>query len=103
MKKFAISLILGTAMAASLPVFASNDVGPDKVVQLVQSGAIKPFDELNKLALSKHANSHIHETELEQRGDIYVYSVELRDDTGTQWEVDMNAATGEILRDRRDR
>jgi uncharacterized membrane protein YkoI len=103
MKKFAISIILGTALAASLPVFANDDIGPDKVVQLVQSSAIKPFDELNKLALSQHANSSIHETELEQRGDIYVYSVELRDDTGTRWEVDMNAATGEILRNRRDR
>jgi uncharacterized membrane protein YkoI len=103
MKKFAISLILGTAMTAALPVFASDDVGPDKVVQLAQSGAIKPFDELNKLALSQHANSRIHETELEQRGEIYVYSVELRDDKGAKWEVDMNAATGEILRDRRDR
>lgn len=103
MQKSVLILALGAALSASLPALADTDVRPDEVVQLAQSGAIRPFDELNRAALARHANSRIHDTELERRGETYVYSVELRDDQGAKWEVDLNAATGEVLRDRRDR
>ncbi|MBU2014530.1 MAG: PepSY domain-containing protein, partial [Gammaproteobacteria bacterium] len=32
----------------------------------------------------------------------YVYQLELRDDKGVQWDVELDAKTGEVLKDHQD-
>ena len=83
-------------------LLASDDIGPDQAVKLLQDGVIKPFDALNATARAKHPGATLGETELEREYGRYVYKVELRDEQGVEWDVDIDAATGEVLDDRRD-
>jgi len=82
---------------------ADDDIGPDQAIKLVEAGTIKSFDELNEAVLALHPGATVEETELELEYGRYVYQVELR--TGTpseEWDVALDAATGEVLADRRD-
>lgn len=83
-------------------VHADDDVGPDQAVKLLQAGKIKPFEELNKAALAKHPGATIEETELEKEYNGYVYEVELRDAEGVEWNVELDAESGKIIRDYKD-
>lgn len=97
-----MKLLAITALAMGLvttPILA-EDLDPDKAMQLVENGAIKPFTELNDIALALHPNAEVTETELEQKKQDYIYEVELRDETNRKWEVKLNAKTAEVLHDR---
>jgi uncharacterized membrane protein YkoI len=100
--KIATAAALSALLLGATPGFAGDDIGPDKAVQLMQAGTIKSFDALNEAALAKHPNATIRDTELEREYGKYVYKVELRDADGVEWDVDLDAATGEVLDDRRD-
>lgn len=83
--------------------FADDDIGPDQALKLVEAGTIMPFDELNEVVLDLHPDATVEETELELEYGRYVYQVELRAGTPSQeWDVALDAATGEVLEDRRD-
>ncbi len=81
---------------------AQADVSPAKTVELSTSGAILAFDKLDQTALSQHPNATILDTELDESYGRYIYQVDLRDDKGQKWEVEMDAATGEILKNKKD-
>jgi uncharacterized membrane protein YkoI len=81
---------------------ASEDIGPDRAVKLLESGTIKSFDELNAAALATHPDGLINDTELENEHGRYVYKVELRDGAGFDWDVEIDASTAAVLSDRRD-
>jgi uncharacterized membrane protein YkoI len=82
---------------------AQADVRPDQIEGLVKSGEVMNFAQLNKLATDKHPGFTIHDTELDKNATGYVYQVELRDAKGVEWDVDLNAKTGEILKDKQDK
>lgn len=83
-------------------VHADDDVGPDQAVKLLQEGKIQSFEKLNEAALAKHPGATIEETELEKEYNGYVYEVELRDAEGVEWNVEINAESGKIIRDYKD-
>lgn len=98
-----IALIACASFAAAAGLArADDDIGPDKAVELLNAGAIKPFEQLNAAALASHPDATIGETELENEYGKYVYKVELRDAAGQEWDVDVDAATGAVLADRKD-
>ena len=80
----------------------AKDVQPDEVVKLVNGKTIKSLDELKATAIAKHAGSTATDSELENEYGRYIYKVELRDAQGVEWDVDLDAHTGEILKDERD-
>ena len=82
---------------------AQADIGPDEIVRLHKAGTVMDFEKLNKLALDKHPGFTVHDTELDKNVDRYVYQVELRDGKGAEWDVDLDAKTGEILKDKQDK
>ncbi|MCB1631364.1 MAG: PepSY domain-containing protein [Pseudomonadales bacterium] len=96
------SRIAAVLLLASGAAFASEDIGPDQAVKLLQEGKIKSFEELNASAQAKHPGATIGETELEQEYGRYIYKVDLRDPQGQKWDVDLDAATGEVLQDSKD-
>lgn len=102
MKKSIAVLFAAAVMGSAGLLHAGEDVGPDQVVKLVQSGTIKSFDQLNAAAMAKHPGATLSETELEQEFGRYVYKVELRDQAGLKWDVEVDATTGEVIRDRQD-
>ena len=95
----ALCVSVALTMGAGL---AQADVSPAQTVELSTSGAILAFDKLDQTALAQHTNATILDTELDESYGRYIYQVDLRDDKGQKWEVEMDAATGEILKNRQD-
>jgi uncharacterized membrane protein YkoI len=93
------------AMILASSVFAGNamaDVRVDEAAKLQSDGKIKPFESLNEIALEAHPGATITDTELEDHYGKYIYQVELRDTDGQEWDVDMDATTGDILGTKQD-
>jgi len=95
---------LGLALAAlvAVPAFADDDVRADEAIRLIEAGTIQSLEALNQAAIARHAGAQIEESDLEKVYGRYVYKIELRDADGVQWDVDLDASTGEVLEDRRD-
>lgn len=89
------TLLLGTQAMA-------RDLGPDEALRLRDAGTIQSFEKLNATALTKHPGAKVEDTELEQEHGRYVYQVELRDAQGVQWDLELDAVTGEVLKDHQD-
>ncbi|WP_350648631.1 PepSY domain-containing protein [Pseudomonas sp. HY13-MNA-CIBAN-0226] len=94
---FTASLI---AMTASLA--HARDLGPDEALRLRDAGTIVSFEKLNATALSKHPGSTITETELEEEYGKFVYQVEMRDPQGIDWDMELDAVSGQVLKDQQD-
>ena len=90
----ALTLTAGLAQAA--------DVLVDQIPQLVKDGKIKPLEELNQIVLKLHPGATITDSDLDKHSNIYEYEVELRDAKNVEWDVDLNAATGEVLKNKQD-
>ncbi|MFK3973657.1 PepSY domain-containing protein [Pseudomonas sp. NPDC087358] len=96
------ALIAACAIALTAGVIQAKDLGPDEALRLRDAGTIQSFEKLNAAALAKHPGATITETELEQEYGKYVYQVELRDAKGVEWDVELDATSGQILKDHQD-
>lgn len=90
-------------LATMTSLAQARDLGPDEALRLRDAGTIMSFEKLNAMALAKHPGTTVHDTELEQEYGKYVYQLELRDGKGGEWEMELDATTGAILKDRVDR
>ena len=90
----ALTLTAGLAQAADVPV--------DQIPQLVKDKKIMPLEELNQIVLKLHPGATITDSDLDQHPSLYEYEVELKDAKGVEWDVDLNAATGEVLKNKQD-
>ncbi|CAI8806111.1 Peptidase propeptide and YPEB domain protein [compost metagenome] len=81
---------------------AQADVPVDQIPQLVKDGKIKPLEELNQIVLKLHPGATITDSDLDNHFNSYEYEVELRDANNVEWDVDVNAATGEVLKNKKD-
>lgn len=97
------TLIIASLTLTSLAVVANaRDLGPDEALKLRDSGSIQNFEKLNETALAKHPGGVIRETELENQWGRYIYQLEVVDAQGVEWDLELDAATGEILKDHQD-
>lgn len=94
-------LVFTTLMSAAALVQA-NDVRLDEAVKLRDAGSIQDFAKLNALALGQHPGAQVQDTELENQWGRYVYQIELRDAQGLEWDMALDANTGEILKNQQD-
>lgn len=94
---FAASLITMTASLAH-----ARDLGPDEALRLRDAGTIVSFEKLNATALAKHPGAKITQTELEEEYGKYIYQVELRDPQGIEWDLELDAVSGQLLKDHQD-
>ena len=94
---FTASLIALTASLAH-----ARDLGPDEALRLRDAGTIVSFEKLNASALAKHPGATITETELEEEYGKYIYQIELRDQQGIEWDLELDAVTGQLLKDHQD-
>ncbi|NBA96756.1 PepSY domain-containing protein [Pseudomonas sp. R5(2019)] len=102
MKTFT-TLITVTALTLTASLVQARDLGPDEALKLRDAGTIISFEKLNAAAIAKHPGATVHETELEQEYGKYVYQVELRDAQGVEWDVELDATNGQVLKDHQDR
>lgn len=101
MKTFT-TLMTATALVCGANLAMARDLGPDEALKLRDAGTIQSFEKLNEAALAKHPGAKVEETELEEEYGRYIYQVELRDDKGVQWDLELDAKTGEVLKDHQD-
>jgi uncharacterized membrane protein YkoI len=73
----------------------------DEVRSLQQRGAILPLQQILERARGYH-EGRVLETELEQKGQRYIYEIELVDDRGQVWELKFDAASGELLKEKQE-
>lgn len=99
--KTLLATLIGFAGATATLVHA-DDVGPDRAMKLVQGGKILSFEKLNEAALAKHPEATVEDTELEDEYGRLIYQVDLRDAQGQEWDLELDATSGEILREERD-
>jgi len=93
-------------LVAGLITFTGNlharDLGPDEALKLRDSGTIQSFEKLNELALAQHPGGVIRETELENELGRYIYQLEVVDAQGVEWDLELDATNGQILKNHQD-
>ncbi|NMZ80546.1 PepSY domain-containing protein [Pseudomonas mandelii] len=94
---FTASILTLTASLAH-----ARDLGPDEALRLRDAGTIVSFEKLNATALATHPGAKITETELEEEYGKYIYQVELRDPQGIDWDLELDAVSGQVLKDHQD-
>jgi uncharacterized membrane protein YkoI len=101
-----MKLVKLSVAVMSLTFFAAfthaRDLGPDEALALRDAGSIQSFEKLNQIALAQHPGGVTRETELEHKLGRYIYQIELVDAQGVEWDVELDAATGEMLKNHQD-
>lgn len=100
--KSSILLLAFAACVGTVTIAQARDLGPDEALRLRDAGTIKSFEQLNELALAQHSGGSIQGTELEEEYGRYIYQVELLDAQGVQWDLELDASTGTILKHHQD-
>lgn len=80
----------------------ARDLGPDEALALRDSGKIQSFEKLNEIALTQHPGGVIRETELENVYGRYIYQLEIVDTKGVEWDLELDATSGELLKNLQD-
>ncbi len=90
-------------LTAGLAQADDDDVRLSEIPSLVANKTIMPLDQLDAIAKEKHPKARITDTDLEVRRDgSYEYKVEMKYEDRTEWDVVLNAKTGEVLSNSRD-
>lgn len=77
--------------------WAGSDVSSSEVRRLESEGKIMPLQRiLNQARLYKPGR--VIDIELEKKKDVWIYELELLEDSGAVWEMKINAATGGLIK-----
>jgi len=97
-----IAFIAGAAVAAA-GILGAHEAGlighGERSIarQLQKAAEILPLEEIHAKALEAKPGRII-ETDFEVKGTRFTYEVDILDDQGVFWEVEINAKTGELVR-----
>ncbi|MCI0995059.1 peptidase [Pseudomonas corrugata] len=89
-------------LLAFCSVVMARDLDQDEALQLRQRGVILPLEQLLQQALDLHPGAKLLEAELEEKHGVYIYEVELLDTDGVVRELDLEATSGRLLKDKED-
>jgi len=89
-------------LLAFCSVVMARDLDQDEALRLRQKGLILPLEQLLQQALDRYPGAKLLEAELEEKHDVYIYEVELLTTDGVVRELDLEAATGLLLKDKED-
>ena len=93
---------MALALLAFCSVVMARDLDQDEALRLRQQGVILPLEQLLQQALDLYPGAKLLEAELEEKHDVYVYEVELLTAEGVVRELDLDATTGQLLKDKED-
>ncbi|WP_166363085.1 PepSY domain-containing protein [Pseudomonas akapageensis] len=91
-----VSLLLASSVATS------RDLDQDEALRLRQQGVILPLEQLVHIALGRYPGAKLLEADLEADDGTYIYEVELLTVEGIVREIELDAATGQVLKDKED-
>lgn len=97
-------IVSGLAAAALLAggIASADHLSSTELEPLIKSGKILPLEILQKAAMEKHPGGRVKEGEIDRRDGTYIYDVEVTDADGKDWEMDIDASTGLLLKDEDD-
>ncbi|MDQ0739610.1 PepSY domain-containing protein [Pseudomonas sp. W4I3] len=75
---------------------------PEKPLKLPGTVTIVAFDQLEATALALHPGSTLLGTDLDEEYGKYIYQVELEDAHGFEWDVELDALSGHVLKNHQD-
>lgn len=87
-------LLLSVAFSSS-----ARDLSQDEALRLRQAGLILPLEQLMQVAMQRYPGAVLLEVELEDEDGVLVYEVELVTKEGIVRELELHAATSELLKD----
>ena len=93
---------LALALLVFCSVVMARDFDQDEALRLRQQGVILPLEQLLQKALDRYPGAKLLEAELEEKHDVYIYEVELLTSEGVVRELDIDATTGHLLKDKED-
>ena len=96
------ALTLASFIGLGASLAHARDLGPDEAQRLHDAGTIVPFAQLNATALARHPGSTITDSELKEKYGKYLYQLDLRDPQGLEWDVELDAVSGQVLKDHQD-
>src|SRR5699024_4226538 len=96
------ALCVSAALLVGASIAQAKDVSPAQLVELSNSGAIMPFAQLDAAALAQHPGATLLDTDLDESNGRYLYQVDVRDGKGQKWEVELDAETAEVLKNKQD-
>ena len=98
-----LSILFTTSLVALTASLAhARDLGPDEALRLRDAVTVMSCEQRNAIALTKQPGATITETELEEEYGKYIYQIELRDQQGIEWDLELDAVTGQLLKDHQD-
>ncbi|WP_338523498.1 PepSY domain-containing protein [Pseudomonas batumici] len=80
----------------------AGDLNQDEALRLRREGVIMPLEQLLQQALSHYPGAKLLEAELVSRHDVYVYDVELLTQAGVVRDIELEASSGRLLKDKED-
>ncbi|MGY2374040.1 PepSY domain-containing protein [Pseudomonas sp. SDO524_S393] len=89
---------LVTAAIMAFTASPAMAMDPDKPLDAPATVTIVAFDQLEATALALHPGSTLLDTDLDEAYGKYVYEVELEDTNGIEWDVELDALTGQVLK-----
>ena len=95
MRKRNIIILLSAGIIGWLSLSQADTHDHAKALQ--EQGDILPLEQILEQARQSHPG-RVLETELERKRGSYVYEVEILDDSGEVWEMEFDAASGELLK-----
>lgn len=93
--------ICSLALALALGAGAQARRDHESVRQLTEAGEILPLEIILEKARN-HLSGRILEVELEDERGRYIYELEMLDDEGSVWELELDATTGGMIEMKRD-
>lgn len=98
-----LGLVLLPGLMSMVPAVAQagDDDDHQQARRLKDSGQILPLEQIIKAAQAEHPGRVI-EVDLETKKGRHVYEVELLDQHGEVWELYFDAASGELIKGKRD-
>lgn len=100
--KALIALFAAAVLSVAVGIAQARDLRPDEALKLRDAGTVQSFEKLNAAALAQHPGGKIEETELEEEYGRYIYQLEVRDAQGVQWDIELDASNGQILKNQQD-
>ncbi len=84
---------------------AARDLGQDEALRLRQKGVIAPLEHLLGPAFERYPGAKLLDAELEEHKDRpvrFIYEIELLTVEGVVREIELDANTGQLLKDKED-
>lgn len=90
-------LLIPLAVLLTWPLLSqADDISHDKARELREAGIIMSLSEIIDIAQG-YKKGEVIDSELERDDGVYIYEIEILDDSGRVWELDFDAANGEII------